>query len=474
MSIENLHPVYRDHVENWQLCRHSFSGESVIKSKGKLYLPATSGQIVDGALTDVNSIGAKAYEAYKLRAIYPDIFSDAIEAAIGIMHKEPVKIDLPKNLEILRETSTVLNEPLDMLLRKINVEQLKTGRLGLLGDIQISGTVEKPVIFIYNELSIRNWVLSSDQLDLVSLILDESCYKIDDSFNWKFNKKYRLLSLVDKNGIRNEFGDRYGTELVFPENDIANKELLIPQIKGNTLNKIPFVFINSRDLSATPDKSPLTGLANLCLAIYRAEADYRQNLFMQGQDTLVRIGSYQDEDELLRTGAGAKIDVQIGGDAKYIGVSSLGLSEQRESLQNDYNKALRKSGQLIDATSRAKESGDALRIRVAAQTATLPQIAKTGAAGLEKVLKDLAIWYGDNPDDVRVTPNLNFVDSDYNGQTLVQIVQAKMLGIKLSDDSIHEWMRDQGFTRKSYDEELALISNEEPIPGTGLPSPVDS
>jgi hypothetical protein len=198
-------------------------------------------------------------------------------------------------------------------------------------------------------------------------------------------------------------------------------------------------------------------------------------LFMQGQDTLVCIGRLgtNDDEEDVRTGAGARIDIKQGGDAKYIGVSSQGLPEQREALKNDYDRAVQKSGQLLDATSRAKESGDALRIRVAAQTATLPQIAKTGAAALEQVLKMLARWYGADEDQVSVTPNLNFTESDLNGKTLVEMMQAKGLGAPLSEESIHEWMQKEGITELTYEAELERMAQEDPTAGGGIPSPVD-
>ena len=92
-----------------------------------------------------------------------------------------------------------------------------------------------------------------------------------------------------------------------------------PSRQGQTTNKIPFAFINSVDIAADPDVPPLEGLANLCLAIYRGEADYRQNLFMQSQDTLVITGMSGDDDA-IRTGAGACIKIpNPDGDAKYVG-----------------------------------------------------------------------------------------------------------------------------------------------------------
>jgi hypothetical protein len=250
--------------------------------------------------------------------------------------------------------------------------------------------------------------------------------------------------LVDDEGNLDADG-QYKTVTVDDEiNNLAGLEWDEPNMMGEKLESIPFSFVNSKDLSPTPDYPPLDGLANHCMAIYRGEADYRQNLFMQGQDTLVRIGAMPGDDEVVRTGAGARIDVPQGGDVKYAGVSSNGLPEQRMALENDYQRAMQKSGQLSDSTSRAKESGDALRIRVAAQSATLPAVAQAGAAGLEKVLKTLAEWHGANPDDVSIQPNLDFTDDELNGQTLVQIMQAKGLGAPISEESIHTWMQEQG------------------------------
>lgn len=473
MSARSVHPLYTAMLSKWELGRDSYAGEDAIKAAGRIYLPPTSGQIADGVINDPNSPGGKAYEAYKTRALYPDIFSDAVEAAIGIMHREPAQIDLPPVLEPMRGSANLLGETLQMVLRKINARQLITGRLGLLGDIRTDGGLDRPVLVIYNELAIRNWddtAISDDDVDVRLVVLDESGYEMGPQLSWEYRNRYRILGLVDNEGQLSDSGV-YGFGLFDEDSNVLGAQLDIPQIKGQVLNKIPFTFINSKDLSPSPDKPPMDGLAKLCLAIYRGEADYRQNLFMQGQDTLVRIGVIGDDDGPVRTGAGARIDVPADGDAKYIGVNSQGLPEQRIALENDYNRAIRKSGQLIDSTSRAKESGDALRIRIAAQTATLPQIALTGAAGLERVLRGLATWYGADPDAVKVTPNLEFTEADLNGQTLVQIVQAKMLGAKLSDESIHEYMRDNGFTKQSYEDELARLEVEAPAIGGDIPGP---
>ena len=476
MSVKSVHPFYSAMLAKWKLGRDSYDGEDAIKAAGTTYLPATSGQVADGQGKS-HALGDQAYVAYVLRAVYPDTFSGAVEAAIGTMHREPAVIELPAVLEPMRNNATLLGESLEMLLRQINAQQLISGRLGLLGDVRKDKEGHRPVVAIYDELAIRNWDDTSkedEDVDLRLVVLDETGYELDESLEWVLKTRYRVLALTDEEGKLSSSGI-YASVTLEEQDELLNAELIAPGVMGNQLDEIPFVFVNSKDLSPTPDNPPLDGLAKAVLAIYRGEADYRQNLFMQGQDTLVRIGAVgADEDEVVRTGAGARIDVNIGGDAKYIGVNSQGLAEQRQALENDYARALQKSGQMLDATSRAKESGDALRIRVAAQTATLPQIAKTGAAGLERVLKSLARWYGADPDEVVVTPNLNFTASAFDGKTLVELMQAKGLNAPLSEESIHNWIHEQGFTDMAYEDELAKLATEEPLPGAGIPSPVDT
>jgi hypothetical protein len=183
---------------------------------------------------------------------------------------------------------------------------------------------------------------------------------------------------------------------------------------------------------------------------------------MQGQETLVQIGSYTEDDKPTRTGTGSSISVPQGGDAKYIGISADGLKEQRASLENDYKRAYSKAGQLNDATSRAKESGEALKTRAASQTATLNDIAVAGAMGLQKVLRCIAKWMGASPEEVVVKPNLDFTELEFNAQILLHLTQAKAGGAPISDETIHNYMREKGITTKTIEEEIAAISSEEP------------
>lgn len=466
-GISTLHPLYAKYIPDWELMDDAFHGERRVKDKSYKYLPATPGQLIDGL--QGNQKGRKNYMAYRMRARFPEFVSDAVEALLGVMHHKPATIELPEKMSELVDKATIKGESLQMLLRRINEHQLITGRLGLLADIEDGAQVGTlPYIALYKAKDIINWddtqkdVQQRNRLNLV--VLDESRHERID-LNWQFKRRYRALVLGEIDP--NDESETYQMAVLGEDTNLNLTDLttkIVPSIAGNTLNDIPFVIVNSTDIVAEPDDPPLLGLANLSMVVYRGEADYRQALFNQGQDTLVIIGGI-DEDDDLRVGAGAHINVQMGGDAKYVGTDSKGLKEMRESLQNDKKEASESGGKLLDTRQGQAESGEALKMRVGARTASLNQIATTGAEALQTILRMIATWCGCNPDEVTVTANMDFADASVEGRTLVDWMSAKSLGLPWSKESIHRKLQEKDFTEMEYEEEIAAIEAEAPEPG---------
>ncbi len=485
MSLTTRHPQYLDFEFDQTVAVDTYKGERAIKLKNVTYLPATSGMIADGYPAN-GTTGTKAYLAYIIRAIFHEFMSDAVGTLVGIMHHKEPDIQLPKAMEPMRENGSVDNESLIMLLRKINKHQLIEGRYGLMLDLPSTPTVEPqlPYIATYRAKNIINWdVGSRDEPTVQSLnlvVLDETENVRQDDFSWQSENKYRVLIYgeVKPNEGKGAAIYRVG---VFKDDDAFNEnDLTEPTFKGRKLDSIPFVFVNSTDISPDLLEPPLIGLARLSLAIYRGEADYRQSLFMQSQDTLVVIGDNPDADgnpKTYRTGANASISIaNKDGDAKFIGVDSQGLGEQRQALEADKKDAANLAGQLMDTSSRGVESGDALQMRVAARTASLNSIALTGAFALETILKQAAVWIGANPDEVIVTPNLDFADDRLEGKSLLDYVQAKNQGAPFSLESLHAVMKKRGLTDKDFEDELSALLEEQPLntPASSSASPVET
>lgn len=157
-TIQTKHPQYAEFVVDWETMMDTFRGERVIKAAGVKYLEATSGMREDG-FPNIDSIGGKAYKAYKMRAIFHAFVDEAVKTLVGIMHHKSATIELPTAMEPMRDNATVRGESLEMLLRRINENQLITGRFGLLLDLPSTPTIEQvlPYIATYQAKTIINW-----------------------------------------------------------------------------------------------------------------------------------------------------------------------------------------------------------------------------------------------------------------------------------------------------------------------------
>jgi hypothetical protein len=114
----------------------------------------------------------------------------------------------------------------------------------------------------------------------------------------------------------------------------------------------------------------------------------------------------------------------------------------------------------VGKSSGQSESGEALRIRVAARTTTISSVAKAGGLGLETALKYAARWMGCNPDEVSVKPITDFADQTVAGAALLAFMQAKQLGLPLSLKSLHQMMHVNNMTEMTFDQENEQIEEE--------------
>lgn len=476
MAISSTHPQYTTRLVDWEQTSDCYKGQRNIKEKGQKYLPATAGMIADG-MANTTDQGYIDYMAYLMRAYFPDLFRDAIETHLGIMHRKPPVIKVPKRLEPMLQNISTDSETAEMLLRRINEFQLRDGRLGLLLEMPDGlGPTSLPFIALYPAARVRNWDvgrIEQGRQEIEMVVIEETEYERTADLDWVLMQKWRMLARTSE--MLNVMGT---DQKALPQGSYVSAEFRgdgslqissgnfkSPSIAGNILDFVPFTFINVKDLAPEPDLPPLIGLSNLVLAIYRGEADYRQSLFSQGQETLVIIGAGEvdEKGKETRVGTGAKIELPLGADAKYIGLEGKGLQEQRQALENDYDMAKQQGSRMLSTKGGDQQSGDALHTRVAGMTATLPNIARAGAYALETQLKYAAIAIGEDPKQVSVVPNLDFAADVMTGQTMLQMMQAKQLGFPLSRESIHANLVKQNLTDKTFDEEEALIEDETPV-----------
>ncbi len=456
MAVDSKHPEYLDRASEWAIMRHCARGAKAVKEEGETYLPMPSG------FRAQDDGGVAMFTAYYTRAQFPEIVTPSISGMIGIVHRQEAQIKMPKAMQGLWERATRDGLPLEALHRRITSELLTMGRYALLVDAASTGS-DLPWLAGYTAEALINW---SPDRDL--FVLDESG-PVRNEFEWSDERAYRVLRLAD---------GRYTVETYKGlEKRVDGAE---PRARADKpLTEIPFVVLGSRDLTVSPDDPPLIGVARAALAAYRLDADYRHQLYSTGQETFVVING----DAPTAVGSGVVISLKgeqgVVPDAKYVSPTGKGIDAHRTAIQDERDNAAAAGARLFDSEKKAAESGNALRIRYAAQTATLTSIAMASAQGLEKALRYVAVMIGANPDEVIVKPNLSFMDTPMmaaEAKTLMEVWK----GGGISYETYYENLqRGQiASVERDHEAEQVLIAGEQQglegedpniDPATGLP-----
>lgn len=94
--------------------------------------------------------------------------------------------------------------------------------------------------------------------------------------------------------------------------------------------------------------------------MYRLDADYRHQLYMSGQETLVIING----DAPSALGAGVVLTLFASKDdhmpdAKYVGPTGTGIDAHRVAIEDERGNAATVGARLFDSEKKSAESGDA-------------------------------------------------------------------------------------------------------------------
>lgn len=426
--------------------RDAYRGETAIKRAGERYLPMPSGYKFHPGGTD---IGNQMYEAYKARARFPEIVNNAIRSMVGIAHGQEWQIEVPAALEPLWENSDGKGLPLEALSRRVTMELLITGRYALMvdappsgGDIYLAG---------YSAEEVINW---SDDDDFYVL---REVERVRSGMGWTDAIKTRELELVDGRYVQRVYMD-----------GVLEAEYEPRARGGAALDMIPITLGGAMDLDMKPDAPPLIGVARACLSHYQLNADYRLQLYMSGQETLV-LHNVETPPQVIGAGVVVSLQAADGGKdtrAEYVGPSGVGIDAHVVAMDREQLAAVRSGAQMFDNTPRGQESGEARRLRFSAETATLTSIVGASAMILERTLKQAAIMAGASPDDVVVTPPANLLEGRLDPQELSALV-ASWTGGAISYETLYANLQRGRIATVERDAmaEKALIEAEVPSEG---------
>lgn len=469
MPIDTKHNQYIKRESDWMSIRDTVDGETAVKARRSTYLPIPPGMIAPSGGEVLHSgkrVGDERYTFYLSFAEFPELISSALNGFQGLIHTHEPVIQLPKDMEYLLTEASLCGDTLIELWEKMTREMLAAGRFILLSDVREID--DKVLIAPYVAENLINWKLQSKQEgggpDLIVLreIREES--KDDDKYVTKDVIYYREL-MLQENG-------QYALQLWKQNNEegkaIPTGKLKIPELFGKDFKNIPIVVANVHEIGFQYSSIPILPLVRRALAIYRKTADYNRSLYIKS-DPQPWISGCLPEHAPQR----------IGGDtiwtfpnpqatAKYLDIDGKGLPLLRESIKDEYERFYQEGGRLLDTADRSAESGEALRRRQISQQVSLRSVAMNAGVAMQFTLRRMAVYLNQDPTKVRFEANLDFAEPNIDGQELLSIMQSKVLGAPLSDQSIHSRMKRGGLTTKTYEEERNSLQSE-PTIVDGLP-----
>ena len=381
-----------------------------IKSKTTVYLPKTSGMVLD------KKSGQNRYDAYLRRSNYYNHIKQTVSNSKNAIGRKPATIEnLPENMEYLKENFNSDGESLFSVLGDIYTEQMKLGRVGYLVDVITDNKTFEVVR--YKAQSILDW--SFRRVDGVKtleyVLLNEDIETINAQGKTEQSIIQRVLGLDYQNKYFTATFDKDESESIGDlklnmniENGLSSFEdkIISPDFSGRQLNYIPFRVVNVDNLKMDIQQPPLLNQSNLSIGVYNADANHQALVYLQTANMLFMTGVSESQFKNGFIGVdGVFYTDSTEAKAAYIGVSGEGLLESRENL-NELKIETGSFGVTV-MEKNTQESEKSLQSRIQLQTDKLRDVSLSGAKLVQFLLNTISLWMG-GKGDIIVTGNTDF------------------------------------------------------------------
>lgn len=408
---DKTHYLYSKFAKQWSRIRDVLDGSDTVKSAGEIYLPRLSGQ------NDTD------YDAYVGRATFFNMAGRVYGANIGMVTRRSPTVELPSEMDVYLNDASGLTSFYELFVTTIK-EITAIGRVGVL--IDIKNDFPSPVV--YQSESIKHWT-HSDTGELTSVTLFELIYPDGETSE----DRTLVLSLKpDSNGIKVYTVDTYI--------DGVHTSTVIPKYKGVALEFIPFVCGNTFGISMDPVKSPILDIVDMNISHYRTSADYEHGLHFVALPTPVFTGVTLENAVKLGSSQGIVLPPK---DAKayYLEFQGQGLSALQKALADKQSQISLFSARLQDTNTKGSEAENTVRLRYAADSASLTDVALSTELILNKVFDVIATWLNIEPSFI-IDLNKDFISTKLSPQELKELAAAYVEGAM--DDATYIYNLERG------------------------------
>jgi len=431
MPVDTTHNLYNKHQKQIKTVRDTLEGGDTLRTNG--YIPYLPGQ------------DDREYHTYINRAPFVNFTDKLLDNLTGLAFAKPPIKDIPPQLETLLQNID-LDKKSDVDLAQNMVQELLiTSRIGALVSFTQGGITEpvngevaskyfRPFVKLYNHESIINWKVRNNQVAQVVLM---EVVEVDvDEFETAEQEQYLVLDLFEgKYRARRFVKDDNGDYIVIDE--------VFPTRNGQTLDYIPFFCANPMELSLTPTKPPLYNMAEINIHHFRSNIELGHMLFnMVG---FLFGKGINEENATIKIGSTvANFYSEENADIKYVALSS----DQAKPYENKIKEFEENMGaigaEFLKNSKQSQISKETLQIQTAGDKASLISVVDTASRLMLQVLQEMALWTGENPEDISYQINTDFNLNKLDAQKLKTYAELNQMNI-FSDYDIY-------FKLKEYEE----------------------
>jgi hypothetical protein len=414
-SSPAVHPDYVYWSPVWQMIRDAEIGEIEIKRKGQTYLPKLQGH------------DDKQYLSYLHRAVFFNMTAKTLSALYGTMFRRNPKVTgLSKALMRRSKKFSKDGMSLHLTAKTAAKEVLSVGRFGMLVDAAPSGR-GGAYVATYTAENIIDWKMTEvgGEWRFSRVILREISY--DDSFAatmHEFKVRYRVLRLMpvaDGTYVYEQhiYEDRELTGTV--DVDAAPDDILVPTVRGQKLDYIPFVILGPFTNHPDVQKPPILDIVTLNLSHYLSYAQLEQGRFYTA-NPVYTVSSGVADDSTGEYYVGPDVVWELGKDGKaaILEFNGHGLRTLENALDQKESQISAIGGRMMPGHSRgAAESDNALRLKESNEQTLLQNLSDTTDEGFTQTMKWWADWNNESVDSI---DNIEF---EVNRDFLIRNVGAR-------------------------------------------------
>jgi hypothetical protein len=459
MPVQDPHPDYSYRKPDWCKLRAFAEGARAVRRNAETYLPRLSGQ------TDAE------YDAYRARAEVYGAIDRTIDGLEGAIFLKAPKLEVPAGVETeaLLQDVNLAGKTLVEWIRCQVREILTVARAGVL----IEHTPEtalagRPYLVSYSAEQIINWDTETiNGVETLTMVVLEEIVRersATDPFVKTCVRQFRVLRLdagvysVERWRAKDEKSEVF--EML---------DRVIPMRRGAALDRIPFFFLGAIGQSVSPEKPPLSDVAELCHQHYMSAADYAHGLHWVGLPTPWVVGC-RDKDQLKIGPSTAIILEDPEAKVGMLEFTGAGLGALEKRLADLERKMAILGARILEEQKRDAEAAETVKIRQGGDVSTLGAISDAISRAVEAIVTRLLWWAGTENADVTVELNMDFQLVKLAPEELTALLQTWQAGGMAKETFLWNLKRGQLMPEdRTIEDEMAKLETETP-PGMQEPA----